>query len=199
MKTNVKAKESSLSKTHRLVLIVLFVSTLISLVLVIMPQHKHICHFLSDFASHHIFITLFFGLSLIALCFKFLHEYLKTNSMTWAGINTYEYIKINSLKGRWKQRLARLNRRVALERINISNEDQLVDVLTDQDERSKRYRDLLNAMSLGNNFKHKVKLHLMNKSKTEVIEATVWYANATHVTLKGGRIIPVKIILRVEY
>jgi len=199
MKSNVKAKESSLSKTHRLILILLFISTIISLIMLVLPRQQHIRHVLSDFASHHVFITLFVSLSLIALCFKFLHEYLKTNSVTWAGINTYDYYKINSLKGRWKQRLARLNRRVAVERMNKSNDEQLSDVLSHPDERSKRYRDLLNAMSLGNNFKHKVKLHLMNKSKTEVIEATVWYANATHVTLKGGRIIPVKIILRVEY
>ena len=73
------------------------------------------------------------------------------------------------------------------------------DVLTNPDEIQKRYRDLLNAMTLGNNFKHKVKIYTKIKDKINVMEASVWYANSKHVTLKGGAVLPVKSILKVEY
>ena len=199
MNSPVKTRESNLSKVHKWIIAFLMISTVISLVLIISPRFNHIKVFLADFATHHIFMVLFIGFSLLVLFVKFLHEYNQTHSFSWAGIKTYEYYKPATLKNRWYQRVLRLKRKMSLQKIERINEEVLADVLTHEDEKSKRYRDLLNAMSLGNNFKHKVKLYIKKNNNINIMEATVWYTNEKHVTLKGGKVIPVKTIVKVEY
>lgn len=199
MKAITKTKEPHISKVNKLLLAVLFVATLISLGVIIVPKHHHIVSVINSFASHHIFISVFLLISLITFLIKFATEYFKTNSLSWAGIQTYEYYKPTALTVRWRKRIAKLKRKIAIEKISQIDEDLVSDVLTNSDEKSKRYRDLLNAMSLGNNFKHKVKLHVMVNNKMSVIETTVWYANPIHVTIKGGKVIPVRRITKVEY
>ncbi|MBL7895982.1 MAG: hypothetical protein JNK50_11875 [Bacteroidia bacterium] len=199
MNSPVKIKTSNTNRVHKMIIAFLLVSTLISLALIITPRFNHIKVFLADFALHHIFMTLFIGFSLLVLFVKFLHEYYKTHSFSWAGIKTYEYYNPATVRNRWYQRLQRMKRKIAHRQLEKINETVLTDVLTNEDDKSKRYRDLLNAMSLGNNFKHKVKLHVKQNNRNSVLEATVWYANEKHVTLKGGKVIPVKTIVKVEY
>lgn len=199
MNSPVKIKTSSTNKVHKMIIGFLLVSTLFSLVIIITPRFHHIKVFLADFAMHHIFITLFISFSLFVLFVKFLHEYYRTHSFSWAGIKTYEYYKPATVRSRWYQRFQRMKRKMANRQLEKVNETILSDVLSNEDDKSKRYRDLLNAMSLGNNFKHKVKLHVKENNRITVLETTVWYANATHVTLKGGKVIPVKTVLKVEY
>lgn len=72
------------------------------------------------------------------------------------------------------------------------------DVLIDFESKRNRFFDLMRAMRLGNLFKHKVKLYFMDVLKKFCVETTIWHANTKHVTLKGGVIIPVNRILKVE-
>jgi hypothetical protein len=72
------------------------------------------------------------------------------------------------------------------------------DVLIDFDSKRNRFFDLMRAMRLGNLFKQKVKLYFMDFMKRFCVETTVWHANTQHVTLKGGAVIPVNRIFKVE-
>lgn len=199
MKTQIKTQESVLSKMHKLVLAVLFVSSVVSLAVIIQPRYEHIREFLTNFSSQHYFITVFVLASLLTLFIKYIHEFLKTNSLTSAGLNTYDYYKLPMLRGRWKRRFSTMRKGLLKKIVTQENNTVTEDVLTNPDEIQKRYRDLLNAMTLGNNFKHKVKIYTKIKDKINVMEASVWYANSQHVTLKGGAVLPVKSILKVEY
>ncbi len=199
MKTKTNTQVSSINRLYRLIIAFLFVSTLITLTVIIVPKHKHIGEFLANFTYQHYFIAIFILLSVFTLVVKFINEYFKTNSLSVAGINTYDYYKLPVIKGRWNRRLNTFRKKLRVTTVSNKNDEPVNDVLSNEDEKQKRYRDLLNAMTLGNNFKHKVKIYYVLKNNTSVIETTVWYANASHVTLKGGTVLPVKSIIKVEY
>ncbi len=74
-----------------------------------------------------------------------------------------------------------------------------MDVLEDVQSKRKRTQELLVAMKLGNKFKHKVKLFFKDMHQYRCVETTVWFVSSIHVALKGGVLLPVKRIYKIEF
>lgn len=72
------------------------------------------------------------------------------------------------------------------------------DVLTNADDRKKRYRDLQNAMILGNTEHGKLRITFQTLEGTKAVETTVWAATESEVSLKGGVNIPLTAIYGVD-
>lgn len=74
------------------------------------------------------------------------------------------------------------------------------DVLSDSTQVAERQSRLLRAMSLGNLYHHKVTItYQLHQQITQRVEATVWAVTDQRVVLKGGRVIPIHAIERVDW
>lgn len=74
------------------------------------------------------------------------------------------------------------------------------DVLQDTRLRAERKSQIQKATALGNIYQHKVKIICqMADGRIGEIITTVWQSDDKYVSLKGGRVIPVSAILRIEY
>jgi hypothetical protein len=70
--------------------------------------------------------------------------------------------------------------------------------LTTQEEVQIRQYDLMYAMKLGNSFKQSVKLYYKESNLNKRIESAILFVSNEHVTLKGGYVLPIKSIYKVE-
>ncbi|MCS7018931.1 MAG: hypothetical protein RMJ87_00120 [Cytophagales bacterium] len=74
------------------------------------------------------------------------------------------------------------------------------DVLQDPRLRADRKAQIQKATALGNIYQHKVKIICqMADGRIGQIVTTIWQSDDKYVSLKGGRVIPVSAILRIEY
>jgi hypothetical protein len=73
------------------------------------------------------------------------------------------------------------------------------DVLQSFDEITQREKDLNSALTLGNLHKQKIKIFFQDIISKKHIETTIWQVNSTHISLKGGMVIPVKSIYKIEF
>jgi hypothetical protein len=74
------------------------------------------------------------------------------------------------------------------------------EVLADAQARALRGASLQRALILGNTYHHKVRIaYQLQTGDFEQVETTVWEADDYYVSLKGGRVIPVRSILNVEF
>ncbi|WP_250631086.1 hypothetical protein [Rhodoflexus caldus] len=74
------------------------------------------------------------------------------------------------------------------------------DVLQDSRLRADRKSQIQKATALGNIYQHKVKIICqMADGQVGQLLTTIWQSDDNHVSLKGGRTIPVNAILRIEY
>lgn len=72
------------------------------------------------------------------------------------------------------------------------------EILQNPADRSKRQYDLRRALSLGNLYKHSVKICFVSARGEQLeTEATVWAVTENHVLLKGGNHIPIRSIYQV--
>jgi hypothetical protein len=84
-----------------------------------------------------------------------------------------------------------------LGQFKFSTEDVL---LNDTGARQSRAYNLLRAERLGNAFHGKVRIFFNTQDAAErTVETTVWAATDDYVILKGGVILPVRAISRVEF
>ena len=72
------------------------------------------------------------------------------------------------------------------------------DILLGRMERIRRRNNLYTAMLLGNSFKRKVKILFNTVSQKFFVDTTVWSVGKEFVTLKGGRIVPIRSIYKVQ-
>lgn len=72
------------------------------------------------------------------------------------------------------------------------------DVLEEKSVKRERYSMLQHAMRFGNSIRHKVQIFFRDADRERVVETTVWFASDKHAVLKGGIVLPVKRIVRVE-
>ena len=82
---------------------------------------------------------------------------------------------------------------IAKEKINqlhFSNKE----VLESSEMKIMRFNLLKQGEALGNTYKHKVKIFFQSIEGSWMVYATVWLATETHVQLKGGILIPIKVI-----
>ena len=79
--------------------------------------------------------------------------------------------------------------------LKFTNED----VLKDEKLRIQRQRDLQKAMVLGNSFKQKVILLFKDYKSNKHLMTTVWHSSSEYISLKGGVVLPVKSIYKIEF
>lgn len=73
------------------------------------------------------------------------------------------------------------------------------EVLNDRFAIERRKWNLQRALSLGNLFRHKVTItYQLYDGISQRVATTVWAVTERYVTLKGGRVIPVHAITKVE-
>ena len=72
------------------------------------------------------------------------------------------------------------------------------DILLNRMERLRRRNNLYTAMLLGNTFKRKVKILFNTIDKKFFVHTTVWSVGKEFVTLKGGRIVPIRSIYKIQ-
>ena len=73
------------------------------------------------------------------------------------------------------------------------------DVLVNEGDKTMRRLDLERAMKLGNTYKQSVTLQFKTSDNvSREVTATVWAVTEKNVELKGGKIIPISSIFRVE-
>jgi hypothetical protein len=72
------------------------------------------------------------------------------------------------------------------------------EVLNNKEDKEKRRELVENAMLLGNSSKGKSKIFFMSEEGLLEVETTVWAASDDVVTLKGGVMIPVHCIEKIE-
>ncbi len=72
------------------------------------------------------------------------------------------------------------------------------EVLLDPVQQEKRYEDLTSAMQLGNLYKRKVFIVFKDQEGIKKVRTTIWALTKKYVILKGGIVIPVCRVLKVE-
>jgi len=83
-----------------------------------------------------------------------------------------------------------------LTHFKYSQEDVLLD---DKPARQSRAYNLMRAERLGNAFHGKVRIFFTTLDSERTVETTVWAASDDYVNLKGGIVLPVRAISRVEF
>lgn len=74
------------------------------------------------------------------------------------------------------------------------------DVLNSPFEREERQKTLNSALKLGNNHKHKVRIHFMDiHEETHQVVASVWAVTEKYVVLKNNIMIPISSIVKIDY
>lgn len=156
-----------------------------------------------DFSSHHYFLMGFISLAVVVISIKLYNaidlefekqfnnknnpNYIINKQRRFSRIREHIYLQTNMFKSSHidKEKIKKLK--------FPSN-----DVLIAEEDKTERNSNLLKAMMLGNSIKHKVKIYFKDINNYKHVETTVWYANSNHISLKGGVIIPVKSIYKVE-
>lgn len=156
-----------------------------------------------DFSSHHYFLMGFISLAVVVISIKLYNAIDLEFEKQFNNKNNPNYI-INK-----QRRFSRIREQIYLQtnkfKSNHIDKEKIKklkfpsnDVLIAEEDKTERNSNLLKAMMLGNSIKHKVKIYFKDINNYKHVETTVWYANSNHINLKGGVIIPVKSIYKVE-
>lgn len=158
-----------------------------------------------DFAVHHYFLTAFIALILFLICIKYYFTYTEAGKRKYAIKKNYRASRMLKRKERMQHFSKQFSLKIQTIKSQFIDKSKVndlyfskTDVLDSIDEITKRNQDLQVAMKLGNNYKHKVKLFFKDKFTNKHLETTIWYTDSNYVTLKGGIILPVKSIYKVE-
>jgi len=156
--------------------------------------------FILEFTAHHYFLMAFAATLTTMLCLK-------------GYLNTSLYLKNTKTKNKHQVNNQINSNLITQESFNAPIENttttidkekisQLIfpnhDVLNNMDEILTRKKNLQQAMILGNIYKQKVRIVFRDIYSQKTTETTIWYADASYVTLKGGVAIPLKSIIRIE-
>lgn len=157
-----------------------------------------------DFSTHHYFLMGFISVIVLLFCYKFyitLSEQIEKDQVyRKQGMSRSQIIgkHIRSVNDKWYRNT---DRKVS-EFVDKFKVSELIfdkgDVLQSEEEKSKREESLTKAMMLGNSVKHKVRIYFRDRESDKHIETTIWHANSNHISLKGGLVLPVRSIYKVE-
>lgn len=153
-----------------------------------------------DFAQHHYFLMGFISLATLVLMTRL---YLSVNRVFKR--TTLNKPAVNDSKNRFERFKDKLNSRINGKEVKRVDKSQLnslefpnEDVLLSKQEAIERELDLQRAMKLGNAVKHKVRIFFKANNSINYVETTVWAANPYHINLKGGIVLPVKSVYKIE-
>jgi hypothetical protein len=158
-----------------------------------------------DFAVHHYFLIGFISLSVAAVCWKMytsLDEktetrYRKENS-PYTRLNKKKNAMLENFLNAYSKKVHDESQFIKPERVNTLKFTE-TDVLQEKESILQRQRDLQKAMVLGNSFKQKVILMFKDGSSKKHTITTVWHSNSEHISLKGGIVLPVKSVYKIEF
>lgn len=159
----------------------------------------------SDFASHHYFLTGF--ITLVALLYLLKIYY--SNQDEIKILKNEKNLLFKSKLQERKQCIQKFKNNIALKIFALKNKVNraetpfmsrysVQDVLQSPKDMLIRQRDLTYAMKLDNSFKQNVKLYYKESNLNKCIETAILFVNNEHVTIKGGLTLPIKSIYKVE-
>jgi hypothetical protein len=159
-----------------------------------------------NFATHHYFIVGFVSLVILLYCIKLYNntpEKITSFNIFRKQIRNKRIIKEIEVIEKYKDELiSKINNS---ESVLIEKEKAGLltfprfDVLQSFDEITQREKDLNSALTLGNLHKQKIKIFFQDIISKKHIETTIWQVNSTHISLKGGVVVPVRSIYKIEF
>jgi len=174
-------------------------------VLHISPQQ--VANYLADFAKHHYLIAGFICLVISVVLLSSIETIVKESNpskMIQAGTTRRSRRK--------KMRVMVSNIAKTIHPHSTESGSQLVDkshilangihpteTLTDATAKFNRMTELKNALSLGNLYKQKVIIYFMDGPVKKHTVATIWHVDEENVCLKGGAVLPVKSIYKINF
>lgn len=168
---------------------------------------KQMAESLSDFAKHHYFLFGFISLSIAVIILKI---YLDRTAITRSRGGSYpaqilQRTRRRKLKVMYQNIKRSIDHQAAEPQSTYTAKEALLQVklkaaeaLANEEERKMRWNDLQTALSLGNLYKQKVIICFYDGATRKHTLATIWHVDPEMVSLKGGALIPVKNIYRVE-
>lgn len=199
METVINKKQGE--RNNKLIAIGVFFGCIGVICMILHVSPAAILEKLADFASHHYFLAGFIFLIISLACLKFYYN--KSHD----AVMRKSFGKSRALKRRVF--LENLNRKIGL--VNNSEESLYIrkekitslkfsseEVLASKADQNTRSEALQKARVLGNLYKQKVIICFKDNYTSKHTLATIWHADDEHVSLKGGAIIPVKRIYKIE-
>jgi len=158
-----------------------------------------------DFSLHHYFLMGFISLTVAVACWKMYTSidvkieahYQKKNTPYTRTQKKRTLMFKNILEHYFKkvEEQSEFIERETLTTLKFPEED----VLKSDIEKQQRQRDLQKAMVLGNSFKQKVIVMFRDYKSSKRLATTIWHSNTEHISLKGGIVLPVKSIYKIEF
>jgi uncharacterized membrane protein len=204
MKTSKKI--SNLNKLNKVLLVIsVILITVFILSILFHVTPLGLLNIVSEFAVHHYFLSGFLAIVAFSICMRaFSYNNDKITHLQNEKKTAYQ-LKVNRRRARIQKfknnialKLFALKNRFQKKEINSINKYNEKDVLTTQEEVQIRQYDLMYAMKLGNSFKQSVKLYYKESNLNKRIESAILFVSNEHVTLKGGYVLPIKSIYKVE-
>lgn len=199
METTVKIRSNSRALKLIVLTSVFCCLGIISLTLHVSPLK--FLEILADFAAHHYLVA---GFSFLLLATISLQLYYKSKEKTGGLISgnitrsTRRKIAIANWQKRSRIRaLSDQSTYIGKEKISTLT-FQAGDVLQSELNRRERFESLQKALSLGNLYKQKVIICFKAANTLQHTLGTVWQLDENFVSLKGGAVIPVQRIIKLE-
>ena len=159
----------------------------------------------ADFATHHYFLVGFFALLSFFIGVK---SYF-TNTEEIDALRNEKQKNLLFKQKQRRQRIQNFRTNIALKikalKSRITRQEPVLiskyspsDVLVSREETKIRQQDLNHAMKLGNTFRQNVKLYYKESNLHKCIETAILYVNNDHVTIRGGIVLPIRSIYKVE-
>lgn len=162
---------------------------------------------MADFSKHHYFSTGIFCLLSAVVLFK-----LYLLSLDVRDKNKFSFSRVGSRRSARRQAMAIVrNMQHTVSKVNSSEPTSFVDkahiasmefespeVLQTKEEQEQRRELLLKALKLGNLYRQKVIICFIHEGLKKYTITTIWHCDDFFITLKGGVLIPVKCIYKVE-
>lgn len=201
-----ETKKIEISRLNALLIIIATVAAcVIILSITLHIKIVELEHDLEDFATHHSFLAGFVSLIVMLTCIRLYKD-------TPSKVSSFNIFKRKTRNKRLLRKIERIDEYKKQIRGDLKNEESkliekekvaflnfpLEDVLLTKDELSNREHELSNALKLGNNYKHKVKIYFKDSECNKHIETTVWQLDKTHLTIKNGLTIPIKRVYKVD-
>jgi hypothetical protein len=159
-----------------------------------------------NFATHHYFIVGFVSLVILLYCIKLYNntpEKITSFNIFRKQIRNKRIIKEIEVIEKYKDELISKINNSGSELIKKEEISSLTfpqyEVLQSIDEINQREKDLNKALKLGNLHKQKIRIFFQDIMSNKHIETTIWQVNSTHISLKGGLVIPVRSIYKIDF
>ncbi len=204
MKTSKKI--SKINSQNKIILFFSIIALLIFLCSIIFHiTPLKMLDFVSDFTVHHYFLSGFFAVLLFSICMKL--YFFNTNIIN-ALHGEKKLLRDLKIKDR-KKRIQNFRKNVSLKvkliknkmtpknYVSISKYNKS-DILLTNEQIEIRNQDLKYAMNLGNTLKQNVKLYYKEFNLHKCIETVILFVNNEHVAVRGGLVLPIKSIYKVE-